>query len=292
MVKKVIGTREYYGMKLSQKLLLSTLFLIFIGINIAIWSPFINFDTSKMLSASSTLFSILAGFFIASAMANYLRLKTLLSSETGVLFSMYRLSDVIDKSLSEDIANKIDKYIIAGFDWELDEYIENTQKEFSDILDVYKEKEMKLDSEKEHFALEFLTNNFSDLPSIRNEISVVAKTTLNKQYWTLLIVLGFLTILSVMFGTDLTFISIASSVAVSVAVVFALFLLNEIDRNKLNESDIAFSMFNQLLESIGKLPYYLEADIKSGRVRPEKSKEYRVCKYLDSSKEVVVVKPS
>jgi hypothetical protein len=248
---------------------------------------------SKILSTTTTLFSILVGFFIASAMSNFLRLKTLISSETGGLFSVYKFADLIDENLGKEVKEAIDKYIIASFDWELEEYVEKTGKEFENIFDVLKKRKMLPDNRKEDQALNFLMNDLGSLPSIRNEISIVAKTTLNNLYWVLLIILAILTIFAVLMGTQFTFISILLAVSISAAVLFALFLLDEIDKNRLNESDIAFNNFNQLLISLGMLPYYLESDIKEGRIKVDGSKDYRLCRYKkapnSSEKEILVI---
>lgn len=82
--------KSYNGMKLSEKMILGTILLTFITVLVAYYNPIFNFDSSKILSSTTTLFSILVGFFIASAMSNFLRLKTLISSETGALFSVYK----------------------------------------------------------------------------------------------------------------------------------------------------------------------------------------------------------
>ncbi len=297
MVKKnnPYDYRAYLGMKLWQKLALTTVVLIWMSILIAYINPVLDFDMSKILSSSSTLFSILVGFFIASAMANFLRLKTLISTEIGALYSIYRFSTLMNKGLGKEVREVIDRYVTASFDWELENYVENTQKEFEKITDLFSGKNANPKGAKEQQILNSLMNNISILPATRNEISIVAKTTLNTLYWSLLIILAGLTVFAVLMGTQFTFVSITLAVSISAAVVFALFLLDEIDRNKLNEYDISFNNFNLLLINLGKLPYYLETDIKSGRVKPDLTKPYRLCKYKDFpnslEKSITIINP-
>jgi len=287
--------RAYLGMKLWQKLALTTVVLAWMSILIAYINPVLDFDMSKILSSSSTLFSILVGFFIASAMANFLRLKTLISTEIGALYSIYKFSTLMSKSLGKEVKDAIDKYVTSSFDWELENYVENTQKEFEKISDIFASKNANPKGAKEQQILNSLMNNISILPATRNEISIVAKTTLNTLYWSLLIILAGLTVFAVLMGTQFTLVSITLAVSISAAVVFALFLLDEIDRNKLNEYDISFNNFNLLLVNLGKLPYYLETDIKSGRVKPDLTKPYRLCKYKDFpnslEKSITIVNP-
>lgn len=289
-----VNIRKNLGIKLWKKMLIGTVLLIITTISIAYFNPIFDFDMSKILSASTTLFSILMGFFIASAMSNFLRLKTLICSETGGLFSLYKFAQLIDKSLGEQVKEAIDNYVIRSFDWELKDYVENTNKEFEMIYDVLNKKNSFPDNEKENLALDFLMSDLGSLPSIRNEISMVAKSTLNSLYWILLITLAFLTIFAVLMGTQFTFISILLAVSISSTILFSLFLLDEIDSNRLNENDIAFRIYNQLLISLGNYPYYLESDINARRVSVDRSKPYRLCRDLvqTSEKSIEIIYPT
>ncbi len=47
---------------------------------------------NNVLTASSIFYSILLGFYIASAMTNLSRLKSLVAIETGALISIYHLT--------------------------------------------------------------------------------------------------------------------------------------------------------------------------------------------------------
>jgi hypothetical protein len=287
-------SRAYYGMNLWHKLIISFLLILFLSTLFGLWSPNTDFDVSTVFSASATLFSILAGFFIASAMANFLRLKTLIATETGSLLSIYNLALAVKKDLGVRISDAIDRYVIASFDWELEEYVENTKKEFEDIVNVWSNSEVNIENKVQDYALQSLTNSMSSLPSLRNEITIVAKTTLNSLYWLLLILLAFITIFTLLLETDFTLVSMIPSIAVSTTIVFSLFLLEEIDKNKLNEADIAFFLYNQLLVSMNKLPYYLERDVKAKRIVPDTSNAYRLGRYLNYpksiDKEIVEVK--
>ncbi len=275
-------------MKLWQKMFTSCIILSLLTIVIAYLNPILDFDVSKILSSSTTLFSILVGFFIASAMSNFLRLKTLVASEMGGLYSVYKFASLIDEKLGEEVKQAIDKYVTTGFHWELNNYVENTHKEFDEIFDILKKRKTNPDNNKEEVALDFLMTDLGSLPAIRNEISLVAKTTLNKLYWILLIALGVLTIFALLMGTQFNFTSISLAICVSSAVIFSLLLLDEVDKNKLNEYDIAFNNYNQLLISLGKRPYYLDIDIKSKRVKIDKTKPYRL--YNSNTHEVVEMK--
>jgi hypothetical protein len=54
-----------------------------------------------------------------------------------------------------------------------------------------------------------------------------------------------------------------------------LLLVRELDLYIWNEKTFGYEIFEQLLKTIGKLPYYPNPSIKAGRIHPKDSK-YRV----------------
>jgi len=274
--RSLYNWREYLGLKIWQKFLLTI--IIF-----SILAYFLNFsyDFSAIFTTSSFLFSILIGFFISSAMNNFTSLKSLVSQETGGLVALYRLVLMIDTKLGIKIGDTIEKYIIARFDWELENYIDNTGKEFYKIFDVLKEKNSAPEDIKEEDALYFVFNSLATLPGIRNEIAIVGKSTLNTVYWGLLNTLGLTVIIGIFGSVGGDFIQKLSVALLSSCVAIVLLLLNDIDKNKLNEFDVAFQRYNQALLAIGKLPYYLEVDISHKRLQAPIKGKYQLGVYTN-----------
>ncbi len=139
-------------------------------------------------------------------MSNFSRLKTLVSLEAGGLIALYNLTNRIDIGLGKKVADAIDKYIIARFDWELENYVENTQEEFLAIFDILKSRKALPEDVREQNALYFVFNNLANMPAIRNEISIVGKSTLNRLYWILLYILAAIVIFSLYasIGTEIS----------------------------------------------------------------------------------------
>lgn len=281
--------KAYYGLKAWQKFLI----FFFILSGIAFFVHF-SFDFSAILSSASFLFSILVGFFIASAMGNFSRLKTLISQEAGGLIAIYRLTALVDSELSKKIADLIDNYIIARFDWELENYVEKTDKEFFAIFDVLKK--VRPENKEEEDALYFIVNNLALLPAARSEIAIVGKSTLNRLYWGLLYALAFVVIVGLYGSIGAEISSKVTTVLLASTVILVLIVLDEIDKNKLNEHDVAFAGYNEVLKSIGKTKYYLDIDVKAGRVRLPEGEVYRLATYKNFpysfEKEIKLVTPA
>ncbi|MEN9561358.1 MAG: hypothetical protein RIQ56_631, partial [Candidatus Parcubacteria bacterium] len=60
----------------------------------------VSTDVGTLVTATSAMFAVVAGFFIADAMSNYLRLQTLISEENAALISVADYARKIDEKRS------------------------------------------------------------------------------------------------------------------------------------------------------------------------------------------------
>jgi len=288
--KPVYNYRAYLGYKSWQKTLIVFAVFTFIYLSLDIRVPIWDIFT-----ASTVFFSIIFGFFLSSALSNLSRLKTLVASECGILIAFHDFISIVNRELKEEVANLIDKYIIARFDWELENYVENTEKEFSDIFDVLESKKIDPKNDRTKSAINYCFNSEISLSQIRQEISIVSKSALNNFYWTLLVLLGGIVILTLFLSIEKTVTGKITGILLSTAIAVAFLILDDVDRNKINEHIMAFETYNRVLTAIGKLPCYLQIDIKAKRVKPPKDKPYRLIVYKDFpysfEKEILVVNP-
>lgn len=291
--QELYNYRAYLGMKIWQKAIIALIiFVVF-----AVFLDFLNIrlDLFSFFSASALFFSIIFGFFLASALGNLSRLKTLVAQEVGTLITLHDFIKIINREMAQKVADAIDHYIIARFDWELENYVENTEKEFSNIFDALESKQVEAKDTRETQALYFAFNSELLITQIRKEIAIVTKSTLTRFYWLLLYLLGAIVVISLFISADKNLIGLVSTVLLSIAVAVALLVLDEVDKNKLNENDFAFSPYNTVLEAIGKLPYFLEVDFKAKRIFTPDNKNYRLGIYKNFpysfEKEIKIVNP-
>lgn|GEM_PF-5527512 len=85
------------------------------------------------------LFAIIAGFAIAAATSNHLRMQSLIADEDAGLIEIYNLSKLISPLAAENVANAIDKYMIASLDHDLLTYAANTTTELKEIMNAVNE---------------------------------------------------------------------------------------------------------------------------------------------------------
>jgi len=259
---------------IEKTLLVSILFIILVFL---LPTNFIQIDISNLLTATTVLFGILTGFFIAATLTNYFRMQSLIAEETANLISLRDVCITLEPSFRKEINDAIDRYIIASFDFELTEYIDKTWEEFNKILkitDRIKKKNTNL------FAS--LMNTRTDLLKIRQEITLTARKIIPLSGWITIIALAIINIALLYSIRNSSIISSIFTVLLSSAACLVLFLLDEIDSDRFAEEKLAFEIYQRTFLEIGKLPYYPSVSVESGRIRPKGT--YRLGEYKDYPK--------
>ncbi len=107
-----------------------------IGLGLLLFSaPFllprfaINSGLDGLVTPISTIFAIVAGFFIADAMSNYLRLQTLVAEENASLISLADDAEELDKKNSKNVYEAIDGYMVAQLNFNTLHHASRTEKE-------------------------------------------------------------------------------------------------------------------------------------------------------------------
>lgn len=224
-------------------------------------------DTSDIFTFSSVLFGLLVGFFIAATLTNYFRLQTLVSEQTTALISLYQRCKNLNSKIKNEVTEAIDQYLIALFDFEFTDYVDKTSSEFDKLIAVCSHIEFG-DSQLEASFYDFEQR----LMGTTQEISLTARRLMEKSHWITLVLLAIANIFLLYSVRNDNWISAVLTVLLSSATVIVLFLLYAIDNNTFAEEKLAFAVFQQVFREIGQLPYYLENDVKQGRIILPKGK--------------------
>ena len=122
-------------------------------------------------------------------------------------------------------------------------------------------------------------------PQSRNQVAEFAPRFVDSSVWVMLVVLAAVLVAVLFVGAGSTILSTTAAAIFSTTVVGSLFLLDEIDSNKIQEAHLEYSIFNETLESLGKIPYIPEFALKKGIVRFPKGKIYRLGKFAKQTGE-------
>ncbi|MEK7109371.1 MAG: hypothetical protein AAB919_02955 [Patescibacteria group bacterium] len=254
-----------------------------------------SFDTSTLLTVASLTLTILVGFFIAAATTNYLNLQSLLAEEEGGLIILHNLAKLVDEPGAGRIAESIDRYLVASFDFELKGYVEGTRDEFARVAKEVDSIDPPAATPRQEAALSYLQETKSSLFKTRQSIMLASSHIVQTLHWLILSALS-VSVVALLFGLrdGSPFLSIIVGL-LSVSVYLILVLLYEVDSNFFAEEGMAFLNPQEIFSAIGALPYFPEYAIKHNRVKKLPA-EYRVGVYKNfftsREKEIKVIKRS
>src|SRR3989344_3267680 len=89
---------------------------------------------STILTITTFLFGIIAGFYIVVTTTDYNSMKNILASETAGWIALYENMLLYDAEAAAQLSELVDTYVIRNFDHEVIDYVKVTEKEFENIL--------------------------------------------------------------------------------------------------------------------------------------------------------------
>lgn len=237
--------------------------------------PVINLKgIDPLLTSATFLFSVLYGFEISIVINNFSQLKTQIAVENAGLLSVYHLSQIIGGDAAKEVEDKIETYLLAAIDYPLSKHLK-TDKVFFEIFKPLL-KMSNAGGDQKGQALQYMNEGLYYIPQARNQIAEFAPKFINSSVWIMLITLS-IVLLGIMFiGRDPDVFSKLTVAIFSTTVIGALFLLDEIDSNRIQEEHLEYGAFNETLKSMGKLSYYPDFAIKQGVITLPKKKDYRI----------------
>ncbi len=226
----------------------------------------------NVLGAASIFYSVLLGFYVSAAMTNLSRLKTLVATETGALMAIYYMVKLSLPDRAEATREAIDHYLIKRFDYEVDEYVEPTNKEYFAIFDVLKGAKTK--SNGDEAAMTYVAEAMYYVSQARREITIVGAEIVSGSSWLVLNVLSLIIVFSLFLMRDGSWESALVTALLSASAILALFILGDVDGNRFGEEQFALDTYQDVFTAIDKPHYYPTIYLEAGRYRPT-VKEYR-----------------
>lgn len=216
--------------------------------------PFgVSTDVGTLVTATSTIFAVVAGFFIVDATSNYLRLQTLISEENAALISIADDAKEVGGKNFVRVHEAIDAYLIAQLDLNTLDHFQQTQKEID-----------RLDSAIHALSVQSEGTSTFDhilalqekIISCRQEMTLSAKKTLTFIHWTALILLAVLVVITVLAIRDGTWFTNVVVGSMMLGILVILIVLRDIDNNSILERKLGYKNPSQVFHAIAKPPYY------------------------------------
>jgi len=211
---------------------------------------------------------------------DYNSVKNILASETAGWISLHQNISIYDKQLADKFSLLVDAYVRRAFDYEIIDYTKGTHVEFEALQRMVRDIPLKNELSS---VYEKIRDVMDEIIKSRQQLTVLGAKTLSPFQWSVLFILATLLVFS-LYGlrSGELFFDIVT-VAISSSVVLILLLIRDLDLYIWNEKTFGYDIFENVLKSVGQLPYYPAESLEAGRVNPSE-KEYRVGTWLNFPK--------
>lgn len=233
-------------------------------------------EAELILTLSTFLFAILAGFFITRANGRYNQMRELIATEDALWLTLYERSRFFGEKFSKKIGDIIDNYYITVLDIELGQYYKQSAHYMRQLYDEFIRVEYKTGSNADQIYDDSL-GIVKEIEDARNKSSVIALERLTKGQWGILILLVAIIIFSVFVLRGGLLYSNVTSVLLSTILILVLLIIRDLENFKLAGQTLVIESAQENLEAMGKLRYYHQNDIEAGTVIiPSYVEEYRL----------------
>ncbi len=228
----------------------------------------------NIITISTFLFAILAGFFMSRMNSRYDNIREFVAKEDALWLALYEDSKMYGKKFTGKIRELIDKYYIVAYDFiEFNDYYKHNAKYFLAIYDELK----KIKKNRAEGSFQTILDTLEQIEENRNQNSVLLQEKVTAGQWAILVLLAAVVIFSVYYTKTADLFSHVTITLLSTVLVLVVLVLRDLQNQRLGGAWMLVESGEELFEVIGKLRYYPEKYLKDGSIKiPNNVKKYRV----------------
>jgi len=253
------------------------IFLILFSL-LVFYIPVISYPLENVkiiLTVSTFLFAILAGFFISRLSSRYSLLREGYSYEDAELLTFYKLSEFLGEGFIKKITEILDKYYITVFDFIAtgDSY-KKTNLYFFLLYNEIRKIRINI---KNEVILSKMLDCLRSLERYRNKTSELIKDKLTWGQWFILFFLSLIIISCIFYLRENFIYSNVTTVLLSTSIVLVLLIMRDIQNLNISKDPIGVETAAEAFDYMNKLRYYHMRHLKSGYIKvPKYIKKYRL----------------
>jgi len=249
-------------------------FIIFIMAAIYIPGVGPSTEVENILTISTFLFAILAGFFIARLSTRYNEVRRLVGELDALFLSFYKSCQIYGEKFTNKIRELIDKFYIIAYDTPAaGESYKPCSKYYLQMWDEI----IRLKKHKSESSYQTICQQLTDIEKVRNVSSVVHEEKLGYGQWLILIFLGGIILFSIFYLKTDALYSRVIAVLLSTVLILVLLIVRDLQNLMLGGKLLLEESGEEVFEFIGKPRYYNKYMIKRGFCFISKNiKEYRL----------------
>lgn len=251
-------------------------FVLFVILTLGI--PELSVDTSQaqiILTVSTFLFAIIAGFFLSRLNGRYDKIRELVATEDALWLSFYKNAMYYGKAFSKKVAHILDAYYREAFDYDLGKYYKPTARYIHQLYVALQKVSTRDPKALAIFSL--MVETLSDLEESRNNSAVITQERLTKGQWIVLIFLSVIILISIFALKTNDIFSQMTTILLATILMMVLLIIRDLENFRLGGSVMVEESGEEIFEFIGELRYYSQKYIDEGTVKiPPHVKKYRV----------------
>ena len=203
------------------------------------------------------LFGIIVGFFISDLYSRFQVIKENAATDSSGLATYYSFAKIFAAKRNKKWLAKqrelINNYIRKFMPLTWGRYDE-TEPEFTAIVDSLKEVEYKTDKENETYSNILAT--VSGISDAREKLVINGKDHLTSGEWGIILSLAALLLFSLFYTKTMDIVSIVFTGFLSASIIMLLFVIRDLDNLRFGESSVSVEPYERVLDAIGKPRYY------------------------------------
>lgn len=269
--------------------------LIYIAVFFVVLTVHFNDNASSIgiiFSVITFLFGIFVSFSISDRHNRLNKIRELDSVERASMETIFEFSSLFGSKIQKNISDCIDKYLVSVFDHQIWEYGE-TEKELVELSKCVRSINPK-NNARHSETFKIMLADLSAIGNSREQTVPLINDKLSFYEKFAFIILAGILVFSTLFINSEPFVSFMLAL-LDLIVVTLLWFLHKLDNLEWKYEAMIFEPYQHTFESIGKLRYYPETLIASGKVKNHRGKTYRLAIYPNypsiEGKKIKIVKP-
>jgi len=252
-------------------------FFIFVAAAFLLPEPQQNEGYELVLTISTFLFAIIAGFFISRLNVRFDSIRTTIGEGDGEFLTLYRMAELMSPRFGKRIKAILNDFYIVAYDFALSDYDKTYKFSKKYYLKLWQELKKLRKSEKISPYYDEIVELVIESEKRRNVTSALAAERLTLGQWAVLIILSIVIVFCIFSLKTDELYSKFLAILLSTVLVLVLLLLRDMQNLILGDSELLAESGQEMFEDLGELRYYNIKHLKSGLSSvPKHIKKFRV----------------
>lgn len=221
-------------------------------------------DIVTLRAASTLLFGILAGFFVAFLLNRFAAIRSLLTRESTMLMEVYKLAQAFGPEFANRTADKIDRYLIVRFDGA--NYFQFTTRGRDTLFSIFEDLgQVDLGNTQNLTTMhrQFVTT-LREAISLRRETIVTGTITVSRLQWCPLVLLAVTLVATLLYTKSDSTLSTVLTGMLIYSIFLVLYVIKDLSDLNLGGDFLKYETIERVFEFIGKPRYYPASYFRQG----------------------------